>query len=126
MSALSIFFGGLMVLTLFIGQVTLLGSLFDRCNARAKAIEDTNPGQANRKAEQLARVLGEMLLRAVHAVAWLAGLLVFPWLCVIVYHGTWIMLPAVFALTLGSSLVTYWTGRNLEALKRSLSPPVSL
>jgi len=67
-----------------------------------------------------------MVLKVVHAMAWFAGLLVFPWLCVIVYNGSWISLPAAFVLALVSALIQAWTGKNLGGLKGALSSPTSL
>lgn len=117
MSGISFFLGGMAVLVLFVGQILLLAPLFDWWDNRAKAAEAANPGQASLKAELLVRRLGEAVLEGVHAIAWLSGLLVLPLLIVIVHGGSWIMLPAVFALTLVQGVVCSWTSRKLEALK---------
>lgn len=113
---MSALLGGMAVLALFVGQILLLAPLSDKWSDRMEAAEAANPGQANLKAERLVRAFGVMILRLVHAVAWLSGLLVFPWLGVIVYDGSWSMLPAVAALTVASFFLSTWTGRNLEAL----------
>lgn len=120
MPAFSILFGGAAVIGLFFGQILLLAWLFDKWNDRAKAIEAANPGLASLKADLLVRRLGAAALRSIHTVAWLSGLVVLPSLFVIVHGGSWIMLPAVLALTFVQLLVCDWTSRNLAALKGGL------
>lgn len=93
MPATSNFFGGMAVMMLFAGQVWLLGLLSDRFKVRAKALETANPGQAHYKAEQQARTIGILVLKGAEALSWFAGLVVLPWLCVIIYDGSWAMLP---------------------------------
>jgi hypothetical protein len=116
MAALSIVFGAAAVLILFIGQIFLLAPIFDKWDARAAAIEDANPGVASLKAELLAVGLGKLVLRCVQAVAWLSGLLVLPWLFLIVYHANYIMLPAVLAFTFIGAVVNHWSSKKVEAL----------
>lgn len=120
MPAFSILFGGATVIGLFFGQILLLAWLFDKWNDRAKVIESANPGLASLKAELLVRKLGAAVLRSIHTVAWLSGLFVLPLLFVIVHDGSWIMLPALPALTFVQFLVCDWTSRNLVALAGGL------
>lgn len=56
-----IFLGAGAVLGLFVGQIVLLGPLFDKWAAHANAAEAANPGQAKRRAERLARRRGQSL-----------------------------------------------------------------
>ncbi len=121
MPAFSILFGGAAVIGLFFGQILLLAWLFDKWNDRAKAIEAANPGLARLKADLLVRRLGVAALRSIHTVAWLSGLVVLPSLFVIVHGRSWIMLPAVLALTFVQLLVCDWTSRNLAALNGGLA-----
>jgi hypothetical protein len=120
MTAPSILFGGMAVLALFAGQIWVLGPLLDRWSARANAGDAADPDMASLRAELLVRRLGQVMLRAIQAVAWLSGLLVLPWLFVIVQDGSWIMVPAVFAVTVVGGFLYGWTHRKLEALKGGL------
>ena len=108
------------VMGLFIGQILLLAPIFDRWESRAKAKEASDPGLASLEAELLVRRLGEAVLKAVHAVVWMSGLLVLPLLILIVLRGAWIVLPAVFALTFIQFWAGSWTSRKLDALKRGI------
>jgi hypothetical protein len=105
-------------MVLFVGQILLLAPLFDSWNDRSKAIEAATPGLARFKAELFVRRLGEIFLKSIHALAWLSGLFVLPWLFVIVHVGSWVMLSAVTALMLGQCLKCNWASWNLEALKK--------
>lgn len=116
LDAFRIFVGGMAAILLFAGGVWLLGLVNDRRNAKAKAEEAANPGQASEQATRLVFWIGKSLLTVVRAIAWLVGLVVLPAFAMIVYQGVWEFLPLVVALTFGSFFIERWAFRILNAL----------
>jgi hypothetical protein len=110
----------ILVIALFAGHILFLAPIFDRWRKRSAAKKANDPEQASLDAELLARRLGEMVLRGVHAVAWLSGLTVLGLLIAFVYDGWWLALPIAVATTLIGGAVANWTSEKLVALKDGL------
>ena len=108
------------VLALFVGHILLLGRILDRRRKSGEVAKSADPELASLNAELLVRRLGEMILRGVHAVAWLSGLIVLPLLIAFVYSGWWMALALSIFITLTGGVVVSWTSRKLEALKDGL------
>lgn len=110
----------LAVIALFAGHILLLAPIFDRLRKRAESRKAADPELTSLDAELLARRIGEAVLWAVGAVAWLSGLMVLPLLIAFVYNGWWLALPITVAITFGSGMVSNWIEGKQQALRSGL------
>lgn len=110
----------LVVIALFAGHILLLAPIFDRMRKRKETSNPADPDLASLEAELLARRLGQAVLWAVGAVAWLSGLAVLPLLIAFVYNGWWLALPITVAVTFASGMVSNWIDEKQQALKGGL------
>ena len=108
------------VIALFAGHIVILAPIFDRWRKRDQTIKVADPNLASLDAELLVLRLGEAVLRAIHAAAWLSGLAVLPLLIAFVYKGWWPTLPIAIAVTIVSGMVGNWTDGKIQALKGGL------
>lgn len=110
----------LAVIALFAGHILLLAPILDRQRKRAESRKSVDPELTSLDAELLARRIGEAVLWAVGAAAWLSGLMVLLLLIAFVYNGWWLALPLAIAVTFISGMVINWTEGKLQALKGGL------
>jgi hypothetical protein len=114
------------VVAIWVAIFLLLMAVNDRLDARAKATESANPGQAKAKAESLIFSLGNLALLLIHAALSLwAGvnvLMAFMIVASAVSGGSWIRMPdTTFLIALGlttpiSVLLSKWISNHIHAL----------